>query len=542
MTEVQKIVVSLSLSDVVVEPGGGAQLVVSMTNRQETADRLSLEVEGIDVEWYAIPVPAVNVAPDAQVSERILFKIARSSGNRAGSYPFLVRVQAMETGEVGVAQATLVVKPYSHLQVELDHKRAIATFFRPLNDFDVSITNQGNAEETLNLYASDSDDGCAYEFDTDRITLKPGQTSVVPLAIRPKTTSVLGGTRLYGFTVSARSVDDSYVSANVSGQIEKHALISPFLGIFLLLATVVGGGVYFFRPKPPVPIVIHAFTASTTRIVSGVPVTLSWDVSGSAQQFIIKHRVGREGEEIVDGEQDRAAGSLIVKPEAPQTTYILVVRGAGQPRDAIKNLTIDVAPPPLPVPPGINEFKAAPPRIHPGDMVMLSWKASGVKEAIIDPGNVHLSSLDMTHPETPEQDTTYTLRIVGEDGKTVASKTVDVKVLPKDEPLAEIKFDAANKVIYVGDMAHLKWSVQFAKTVHLTADNNSVDVDVKPDGSRDVKVDVPTVTFTLKAYDSAGQVKTATVIVTTKERPAPPPDTSPPPGVAPTPSTGTPPP
>src|SRR5258708_6242172 len=99
-TDIQKIVVALSTTDITLEPGHMAQLVVSMTNQQQSPDRLSIEVEGIDVEWYMIPVPAVNVAAGAHVSERIHFKVSRNSANLAGAYPFLVRIQAMETGEV----------------------------------------------------------------------------------------------------------------------------------------------------------------------------------------------------------------------------------------------------------------------------------------------------------------------------------------------------------------------------------------------------------------------------------------------------------
>src|SRR6185369_14457729 len=235
MTDIHKIQVSLSETDIAIDPGSVTQLIVTLSNQQETADRLSLEIEGIDVEWYAIPVPAVNVAPGEQATLKVPFRVARTSDNRAGTYPFLVRVQAMETGEVGVAQATLIVKPFNSLQMELNPKRNVATFFRPLNDFEVTIANQGNAEETLELFANDPDDGCAYEYDTDRITLKPGQTQTVPLAIRPKVSAILGGSRLYGFTATARSIADSYISANAHGQIEKHALISPLLGIFVLL-------------------------------------------------------------------------------------------------------------------------------------------------------------------------------------------------------------------------------------------------------------------------------------------------------------------
>src|ERR1700712_1858970 len=96
MTDVHKISVSLSEPDLVIEPGSVAQLTVTITNRQDTADRVSLEIEGVDVEWYAIPVPAVNVAPGGQAVLKVPFRVARSSSNRAGTYPFLVRVQAME--------------------------------------------------------------------------------------------------------------------------------------------------------------------------------------------------------------------------------------------------------------------------------------------------------------------------------------------------------------------------------------------------------------------------------------------------------------
>src|SRR6185436_13137445 len=188
--DMQRVAVTLSEYDVFIEPGSVAQLVVTMTNQQSTPDRLTLEVEGVDVEWYMIPVAAVNVAPGAQASERIVFKLARNSENRAGTYPFLVRVQAMETGEVGVAQATLVVKPFSSLQVELAPKRGVSTFFHALNDFEVNLANLGNAEETLELYADDPEDECAYEFDMERVTLKPGQTAAVPLAMRPKASTV----------------------------------------------------------------------------------------------------------------------------------------------------------------------------------------------------------------------------------------------------------------------------------------------------------------------------------------------------------------
>ncbi len=531
-SDIQKIVVSLSTADIVIEPGSTAQLIVSMTNRQDDPDRLSIEVEGIDVEWYAIPVPAVNVAPGATVTERILFKVARNSANRAGAYPFLVRVQAQETGEVGVAQAALVVKPFSFLEVELDPKRAVATFFRPLNDFDVTVSNQGNAEETLDLGAFDPDDGCAYEFDTDRITLKPGQTTAVPMALRPKVSSILGGVRLYGFTITARSVNDSYVSASVHGQIEKLALISPLMGIFLLLLGFGVGGYALFRPHPLPPAVIHSFNAATTKAAYGQAITLSWDVANPTQIILSHHlkKGNEEGEEINDpGEQQAKVGNIQVKPEYPRTVYRLTVRGANGQHDLTKEVVVDVAAPPIPLPAKVKSFDAEPTRIHAGDTVRLAWEATSYTQAIIDPGNNVLSAFQRTMNVLPDQSITYILRVIGADQKPVERK-VSITVLPKDQCIAEIEtFALKSNQVFIGDSAHLKWKTHYAKTVHLSTDNGGYSKDVNLSGALDIPVTGPTV-FTLTVTDSAGLVVSKQVTVKPDPKPTlPPTDTTAPP-------------
>jgi plastocyanin len=548
-SDIQKILVSLSPADIVIEPGSTAQLIVSMTNQQDEPDRLSIEVEGIDVEWYAIPVPVVNVAPGATVTERILFKVARNSANRAGSYPFLVRVQAQETGEVGVAQAALIVKPFSFLEVELDPKRAVATFFRPLNDFDVAVSNQGNAEETLDLGAFDPDDACAYEFDTDRITLKPGQTTAVPLALRPKVSSVLGGVRLYGFTITARSVNDSYVSASVHGQIEKHALISPLMGIFLLLLAFGAGGYALFRPHPMPPIVLHSFTVVPTKAAFGQAINLSWDVD-NAQTIIVSHHVRKgkqNGEEVNDpGEQKNKVGTVQVKPEYPTTVYRLTVRSANGQEKHLEAV-VDVSAPPIPQPAKVKSFEAEPVRIHPGETVRLSWEASTYTMAIVDPGNNVLSAFQRTMNVMPDQTTTYTFRAIGADQKPVERK-LTITVIPKDQCIAEIEsFSLRSKQVYIGESAHLHWKSHYAKTVHLSSDSGGYSKDVNLSGNTDIPVDAPTV-FTLTVTDSAGLSVSKQVTVKPEPRPTPPVDPAPapeggttviPPGQPPT---GTPPP
>jgi hypothetical protein len=543
VADLQKIGVSLSETEIAVEPGETVQLVVTMTNRQESPDRLLIEVEGIDVEWYFIPVSAVNVAAGASAGERVLFRIQRISENRAGSYPFIVRVQAMETGEVGVAQATLILKPYASLQVELSPKRGISTFLHPLNEFEVTVSNQGNREETLELFAQDSDDECTYEFDMDRITLKPGQTEAVPLAMRPKSLPILGNVSLSSFMVTARATSDSYLVGKAHGQMEKRALISPLLGIFLLLLAFGSAAAYVFWPRPPMPVRIEEFTVSQKQVKAGEKVRLNWSVDGDFRQILIRTQVGAKGVPLnTPGELKQNNGMIEVLPEVPVTTYILQVRAKGNQPPQIKKVEVAViAPPPAPAP-KIAYLQADPRVIHVGESVMLTWKTSGAKTLILDPGNQPMSEYTQSQQVMPLEDKTYTLRAFGENPKDKpAEKSVSIRVVSKDACIAEISsFKVVTSPVYIGEPFKLRWQTQYARVVRIESDRTAPEEVATPrGGSKTYSITEPA-TFKLTATDSAGKSVEKTITVTPKARPIPPPETDPPTdGTTPAPNDGT---
>ncbi len=534
MTDMVKIDVSLSDTDVAIDPGSVSQLTVTITNRQTSPDRVALEIEGVDVEWYAIPVPVANIAPGGQAVLKVPFKVARDSSNRAGTYPFLVRVQAMESGEIGVAQASLNVRAYNSLQVELNPKRAIATFFNPLNDFDFTLVNQGNVEETLDLFASDQDDSCAFEFDVDRLILKPGQTSVVPLAVRPKVATFLGGNRIYGFTASARSHDDAYVSANSHGQIEKHALISPFTGIFLLLLGLAGGAFALFRPKPMEPVKIIKFAAIPHQLVQGQTTVLTWEVSGlqtANRHLILSHTDGKTANEITDVEVREDNGSMKVTPEG-STTYILKAFNSGGTAPMRREAEVKVTAAPPPPKPVISNFEAFPLKIHQGEAVMLKWTAKNQEYFILDDGNIKLSKVEQSRLVNPETDATFKLRAF--NGKSdFVEKDVSVKVFPANVCIAEIvSFGFKEKPVYIGDEVQLRWSSRYSRGAKLSCSDLDIDAllatvngSITGTGvSKPIKFGRPdSVTFTLTVTDSAGQSISKAFTVTPKYHPAPPP-------------------
>lgn len=525
LADMQKIIVTLSEPNLEIEPGSFAQLTVTMINRQESADRLLLEIEGIDVEWYGIPVPAVNLEAGGQAEANINFRIGRNTENRAGAYPFLVRVRAMETGAVGIAQATLNMKPFSSLQVELSPKRGIATFLRPVNEFMLNLAHQGNQEESFDLSASDADDGCTYEFDQERVTLQPGQTAQVPFFIRPKTSSVVGGGQLYGFSVYVRSNPSAHVLANVHGQLERRSLISPLMGVFLLLLTMISFGAWYLWPRPLQPLKIHSFTALPLQVMQGGTVTLSWDVQPNYDQIILSRRQGDQVPINESVQPKEAVGSVIVTPLPPQTTYVLEVRRNNGTSKKLE-VTIDVTTPPPSPKPSISYFKVEPDKIHEGESVLLSWKTAGATRTLLDPGSMEIPPYEHTRNIPLDKDTAFTLRVIGQNPQDFVEKTIKVTAAPKDTCIAEIlSLGIDRKTVYEGDKVKVVWQTRYAKTVTLDYDKGSLGEMPRKSGSIELPMPIKEpITLTLKAVDSLGNSIAQQLVITPQPRPVTPPE------------------
>jgi hypothetical protein len=489
--------VDVPASDVAIEPGQTAQLEVSLTNRQETEDNIAIELEGLDVEWYAIPVPSVLVAPGETRVLRVLFRVARSTDVAAGTYPFVVRARGMESGASAVHQAALTVKPFSALQLELDPKRATSSLLSRAPVFELRVTNMGNRSETLDLSASDAEEACAYEFENDRVTVKPGGTEALGLVVEPKSRPFVGSARLYQFTVTARSSSDAYVSASVHGQLERKAILSTVVASLLLIAAIGAAGWWVLRPRP---VVIRSFTAEPQEVVAGEPVTLSWDIENLG-----------DGTKIVPGNVPvrSSVGSVTVKPEVP-TIYKLQARGGG--KEVSREAAVAVKPrPPTPVA-RIREFTASAKRIHQGDVVTLTWRVDGATALVLNPIGQLNPKMDKSRQVMPEVTTTYVLSAQGQGGD-VATKSLQVEVVPQNVSIAEIKsFRADPPSIEAGQTATLRWVVDNAAAVGI---DNGIGDQLEPRGTFQVTPAVTTV-YTLRASDSKGNVITRQVTVTVR--------------------------
>src|SRR5579862_9410466 len=254
-----------------VEAGSTTPVTVTVANKGTATDRYELEVEGVDAEWKAIPVPVFAAEPGENHVERFFIKPPRNSENLAGNYPFVVGVRSLESGEQRSVQGVIRLKPFHHLTMEIDPKKGSFSPTTHRNVFDITLVNLGNTEHTLQLVGSDPEDACTYEFEHEQVSLGPGQQREVTVTVHPVSMPILSSGKLIGFSIAGRSIDSPSVVTTAQAQLERRSLLSPSSMIVLAFLVLIVGVWFLEMPKPPTVQV----SANPLRAVAGQSTTVS---------------------------------------------------------------------------------------------------------------------------------------------------------------------------------------------------------------------------------------------------------------------------
>jgi hypothetical protein len=489
----------LEQDELTVEPGGTAKVQVVVANNGDSPGRYALEVEGIDPDWCAVPVPTFGLQPGEGTRERVLIKPPRSSESKAGVYPFVIAVLSLEDGERVTRQGSVNVEPFNLLTMELLPKRATVSPMSRTGEFQVTVANLGNTEQHLQLFASDPEDGCTYQFQEERVSLPPGGHADIPLSARPTSAPLISSPRLYGFSVSARSVEDSHVSTSTLGQLERRALVNvaTLVSLVVLVAIVLAG--WGFWPRPAA---IRLFQLDRSTVPQGESISVRWRTAHANSvrlEFdgrIIQANLPPRGTHTFEPEQ---SGTLVLVAEGPM----------GEVASGDKRVTV-TAPetPPLPV---IAELSASPAHIKKGEMVTIHYVVRNADRIYLAPLGIQLETVLTDKDVAIPRSGTYTLVAVSADNKTV-SQTFDIVV---DESDADIFFIVnPSAVNSPGETVSLRWDIR--RAVEARIKSSDPDNDIGPISPLQGVMSVPiykTTTFTLEAKDSEGRAAVQTLEV-----------------------------
>ena len=478
-----------------VEPGATTPVSIVVINKTDEHDRYELEIEGVDPEWTAVPVPVFGVDANETRTERIFLKPSRTSESLAGNYPFVVRIRSLISGEAKTVQAVLEVKPFNHVTMEIAPKKGSYSAWRKRNNFVAVVVNLGNSEHTMQLIGNDPEDSCAYEFETEQVTVAPGQQREVEFVATPTSRPLFAGSRLIGFSVTARGVDHPSVATSAQAQLEHKPFITPTGSILTIVVAVIIGLWFLMKPQP---LNIVTFSVNPQLALRGQMVSVSWNV---AQATHVKITAGTDV--LADG------ADLTGKLDYPLSAsgdidFRIVASKDGQ--DKTQVIHLNIKDPPTSPDPEILVFKPKPTRVKVGGTFELDYAlGASVTRAVLEPLEKVLDpSLSRVEIPVPSQvgDMVYTLTATNKDGKKV---TKELTVTIYDESDATIiAFSPSNTSVpmSVGKVT-LSWQVSGAVRVELSSDTGATQ---QVDASTSLEVPITAKTkFTLTAYDAKGR-------------------------------------
>lgn len=503
-----------------VEAGATVPLSVEIANKGEESDHFEMQVEGLDPEWTALPEPDFTVGSREINPQKIFFKPPRASESLAGNYPFVVRVRSLNTGEARTAQGVLQIKPFHHVSLEVSPKKGFTSPVKPQCPFTLSVMNLGNTEHTLQLAGTDPEEECTYEFESDHLSVGPGHQKQVEVTIRTGSSGWVAPVRLFGFVLSARSVQNPSVMASTQGQLERRPVFS--LVSVLTVAAVVAAALlwYAFRPLPPE---IRAW-ADSTVVLRGQPLHYHWRAL-HAQSVRLEIRRSVEGKVLspetledlpVDGSKDiLATNEDTITVTATAVGENKVIEGSP--------LTASVQEAPKEQPPKISKFKASAAKVKLGEPILFNFDYSDdVAKLVLSP----LSDKVILPPAkqiqiTPTQigSVEYQLIAYNSKGGYVKSRPITVEAFQVSEAVI-LEFVARPQTIQAPDQGTtVSWNVTNAVLVQLD-DGSGQLKKVNAADSLPVITDHD-VTLKLIATDSHAVTTSKTLLIHVKPAPSP---------------------
>lgn len=486
--------VRLSTDLIAVEAGATVPLSIEVSNKGTETDRYELQIEGIDAEWTAVPEAVFVVDSGELHTEKVFFKVPRTSESLAGNYPFVVKVRSLNSGDARTAQGVVQVKPFHYLTTEISPKKGFYSPGRKQNTYTVTILNLGNTDHTLQLFGNDPDEALAYDFEHEQLSVSPGQQKSVELEVAPSSTPFLSSSRLFGFSVSARSVELPNVMTSSQAQIEQRPLLTPATLISLILVFLVGIAWFALLPKPP----SISLNLSRSSVYRGESVKIGWHTQNSTRVLI---KV--DGESAYDGPGTDQGIDYVPARTGDLTIEAQAFRDQ-KPSEGVTSILHVDEPPPVPKP--VVSIKAKRRSINLGETVELNYTVENAEEAYLQPTGQKLPLSLNSVVVQPSTEGTFTYEIVatGKD-KSVARDKVTVTVIDKAKVVILAFSISPNKFDSNGGYATVSWQVSNAARVEIT---NGVDTTVPDDpnapGSKEFMID-KTTTFTIKAIDANGK-------------------------------------
>jgi eukaryotic-like serine/threonine-protein kinase len=192
-----RIGVFLETEQLSVEPGMSVDLPIILLNQSQLVDHFRVSVEGIPGRWLPIMPPVLNLMPGDQQQVALTIAPTRSPKNRAGRYPFTVKVSSEQApDEIVSVSAVLTLAAYAEFNAEIHPQR-----IRIEKPARVSVSNLGNLPEVFTISMRDQADELNFKPPKIQLRIPEGQTASTIFTAGMRQFRIVGREKMHAFQV-----------------------------------------------------------------------------------------------------------------------------------------------------------------------------------------------------------------------------------------------------------------------------------------------------------------------------------------------------
>jgi serine/threonine protein kinase len=184
------------------EPGQRLELKVDIENRTDQDDRVYLRVQGLDPSWLVLPDEFKRAPAKETIPFSFAIRVPKDQNIPSGKQRLRLQVVSQRHPDSEASKsASLTIGGFEAFEAGIDTEEV-----RLPGHLTVTIHNSGNVPSQYSVVARDISQALRFQGERGRITLEPGQTALVEMAVEARQTSWFGREQLYPFEIEVASV------------------------------------------------------------------------------------------------------------------------------------------------------------------------------------------------------------------------------------------------------------------------------------------------------------------------------------------------
>ncbi|MEU9128723.1 hypothetical protein AB0D08_11520 [Kitasatospora sp. NPDC048540] len=262
---------SLSSTELEVEPGREAGLDLQLRNTGATVDQFTLSVVGDLGDWATVEPKIINLYPGDEGEARLVLKPPKSSDVLAGEIPFAVRAVSREDPEGSVVEeGTVTVAAFTEVAAEFIPHGSRGSFRARHR---LAVDNHGNTPMPVTISMVNPNNELLFKVRRTSLTIPPGAAVLVPVRVIPKKRFLKGTKKTHPF--QAVVTGDGFPPVTADAAMVQEQILPAWLprALAALIALSIAFAILWFTVLKP---------TLKTQVQNGAPISPGTGVSPSA--------------------------------------------------------------------------------------------------------------------------------------------------------------------------------------------------------------------------------------------------------------------